>query len=202
MFSSSRVIGIAGGTGSGKTTLARALVERLGTDRAIVIDHDRYYRDHPGKHHHELAALNFDHPDALDTALLIEHLRDLRAGRAVDLPVYDFTRHVRSSRTERVEPGRTVIVEGILVLASPALRELMDVKVFVDTEDDLRFIRRLERDMRERGRTMQSVIDQYLATVRPMHIEFVEPSKKHADIVISGSAILEEAVTRLESLKA
>jgi uridine kinase len=178
------VIGVAGGSGSGKTTVVRRIVESLGEERVTLLEHDRYYRDRSQLRLEERAALNYDHPDALETDLMVTHLGDLRAGRAVDVPLYDFTRYVRTGATERAIPRRAIIVEGILIFADAALRSLMDVKVFVDTDDDTRFIRRLQRDVAERGRTMQSVIDQYLNTVKPMHLEFVEPSKRYADIII------------------
>jgi uridine kinase len=178
------VIGVAGGTASGKTTVVRRIVESLGDEQVTVVEHDRYYRDRSDLRLEERAALNYDHPDALDTNLLVEHLSALRAGRAVELPVYDFARYARLPVTDRAHPRRAIIVEGILIFTEATLRGLMDVKVFVDTDADARFIRRLQRDVAERGRTMDSVIDQYLGTVRPMHLEFVEPSKRYADIII------------------
>ena len=178
------VIGVAGGSGSGKTTVVRTIAESLGPDRATVLEHDRYYRDRPDLRLEERAALNYDHPDSLETDLLVTHLRALRQGEAVDLPTYDFARYARRPRFETVQPRRAIIVEGILIFTDAELRRLMDVKVFVDTDDDTRFIRRLQRDLNERGRTVQSVIDQYLGTVKPMHLEFVEPSKRYADIIV------------------
>lgn len=178
------VIGVAGGSGSGKTTVVRRIVESIGDDQVTVLEHDRYYRDRNDLRLEERAALNYDHPDSLETDLLVTHLLDLRAGRAVEVPVYDFARHARGRATERVVPLRAIIVEGILIYTDAELRRLMDVKVFVDTDDDTRFIRRLQRDLSERGRTLQSVIDQYLGTVKPMHLEFVEPSKRYADIIV------------------
>jgi uridine kinase len=178
------VIGVAGGSGSGKTTVVRRIVESLGNEQVTVLEHDRYYRDRIDLRLEERAALNYDHPDSLETDLLVRHVLELREGRPVDLPVYDFARYARQSIHETALPRRAIIVEGILILTDPALRPLMDIKVFVDTDDDTRFIRRLQRDMSERGRTVQSVIDQYLATVKPMHLEFVEPSKRYADIII------------------
>lgn len=178
------VIGVAGGSGSGKTTVVRHIVDSLGPDDVAVLDHDRYYRDRGDLRLAERAALNYDHPDALETDLLVRHVRDLRAGRAVEVPRYDFALHARLPETETVAPRRAVIVEGILVFTDPALRQLMDIKVFVDTDADTRFIRRLVRDVADRGRTMASVIDQYQGTVKPMHLEFVEPSKRYADIII------------------
>lgn len=178
------IIGVAGGTGSGKTTVAQAILERVGRDRIAYIQHDSYYRDQSHLPSEERTRINFDHPDALETALLVQHLKELRAGHPVEVPVYDFTTHTRTSQTRRVEPRRVILVEGILIFADKALRDMMDVKIYVDTDADIRFIRRLERDIAERGRTMRSVIDQYLSTVRPMHLEFVEPSKRYADIII------------------
>jgi uridine kinase len=178
------VIGVAGGSGSGKTTVVRRIVDALDESGVTVLEHDRYYRDRNDLRLEERAALNYDHPDSLETDLMVRHVNELRAGHAVEAPVYDFARHARVASTETVSPGRALIVEGILIYTDAALRALMDVKVFVDTDDDTRFIRRLQRDTKERGRTMQSVIDQYLSTVKPMHLEFVEPSKRYADIII------------------
>ena len=178
------VIGVAGGSGSGKTTVVRRIVESVGDDHVIVLEHDRYYHDHPELRLEERAALNYDHPDSLETDLMVRHVNELRAGRSVELPVYDFARHARRQATDTVQPRQIIIVEGILIFADAHLRDLMDVKVFVDTDDDTRFIRRLQRDVAERGRTMDSVIEQYLSTVKPMHLEFVEPSKRYADIII------------------
>ena len=181
---SSLVIGLAGGSGSGKTTVVRRIVGSLGGEHVTVLDHDRYYRDHPELRLEERAALNYDHPDSLETGLMVEHVKALKSGQAIDAPAYDFTRHARAATTERFEPRTALIVEGILVFADKRLRELMDIKIFVDADDDIRFIRRLQRDTTERGRTMQSVVDQYLGTVKPMHLEFVEPSKRYADIIV------------------
>jgi uridine kinase len=178
------VIGVAGGSGSGKTTVVRRIVESLGTDHVTLLEHDRYYRDRNDLRLEERAALNYDHPDALETDLLVQHVTALRDGHAVEVPVYDFARHARQAITEPAAPRRAIIIEGILIFSDRRLRDLMDVKVFVDADDDTRFIRRLQRDLSERGRTVQSVIDQYLGTVKPMHLEFVEPSKRYADIII------------------
>ncbi len=183
-MASSFVIGVAGGSGSGKTTVVRRIVDSLGPEQVTRLDHDRYYRDRNDLRLEERAALNYDHPDALETDLMVEHVRSLKAGKAVDVPQYDFTRHARLSETETFQPRRALIVEGILVFTDPALRDLMDIKVFVDTDSDTRFIRRLQRDVADRGRTMDSVIDQYQQTVKPMHLEFVEPSKRYADVII------------------
>jgi uridine kinase len=194
------VIGVAGGSGSGKTTVVTKIVESLGSHEVVVLEHDRYYRDHKELRLEERAALNYDHPDSLETDLMVRHVKDLSEGRAVELPAYDFTRHARKQVTDRAEPRRAIIVEGILIFVDPALRELMDVKVFVDTDDDTRFIRRLQRDVAERGRTMQSVVDQYLSTVKPMHLEFVEPSKRYADIIIPRGGHNEVAIGMLLTL--
>jgi uridine kinase len=178
------VIGVAGGSGSGKTTVVRRIVDSLGADRATVLEHDRYYRDRNDLRFEERVALNYDHPDSLETDLLVSQLLELKQGRSVDVPTYDFARYVRQATREVAHSRRVIIVEGILIFADAALRRLMDIKVFVDTDDDTRFIRRLQRDISERGRTVQSVIDHYLGTVKPMHLEFVEPSKRYADIIV------------------
>lgn len=178
------VIGLGGGSGSGKTTIARSIVEAIGPDKVTLIQHDAYYRDQSDLPMEERVKVNYDHPESFETPLLVRHLRELREGRAVERPIYDFTVYNRQPDTVRVEPKPVVIVEGLLVLYEPELRELMDLKIYVDTDSDLRILRRLERDLKERGRTFDSVHDQYLATVRPMHLQFVEPSKRYADIVI------------------
>jgi uridine kinase len=200
------VIGVAGGSGSGKTTVVRKIVDSLGDDRVSLIEHDRYYRDRGDLRLEERAALNYDHPDSLETDLLVEHVNALRAGAAVQVPVYDFARHARTAETSTVVPRRAIIVEGILIFTDPALRRLMDVKVFVDTDDDTRFIRRLQRDLSERGRTVTSVIEQYLGTVKPMHLEFVEPSKRYADVIIplggQNTVAIELLLTLIRSLAA
>jgi uridine kinase len=188
------VIGVAGGTGSGKTTVAQEILKRAGTEKISLIQHDAYYKDLSDLPPAQRAMQNFDHPDALDNSLLIVHLQELKAGKAVDVPVYDFTTHARTGETRRIEPHRVVLLEGILIFADEALRRLMDVKIYVDTDADIRFIRRLERDLAERGRTMESVIRQYLATVRPMHQEFVEPSKRYADVIIPEGGFNEVAM--------
>ncbi|HIV86572.1 MAG TPA: uridine kinase [Candidatus Pygmaiobacter gallistercoris] len=177
------VIGIAGGTGSGKTTLTDRLKEYFGDDVSVIY-HDNYYKAHEGMSYEELCELNYDHPDAFDTDLLIDHLAKLRAGQAVDCPVYDFTVHNRSNRTIHVEPSRVLIIEGILIFQNPILRDMMDIKIFVDTDADVRLLRRISRDVKERGRSLDSVISQYLSTVKPMHEQFVEPSKRAADIIV------------------
>ena len=178
------IVGVAGGTGSGKTTVSEAILDRVGRDRIAYLQHDSYYRDRSDLPLEERARANFDHPDALESALLAQHLASLKAGHTVEVPIYDFTTHTRETRTISVAPRKVILVEGILIFAERALRELMDVKVFVDTDADLRFIRRLQRDITERGRTVESVIRQYTETVRPMHLEFVEPSKRYADVIV------------------
>ena len=178
------VIGVAGGSGSGKTTVVRKIVDSLGDDQVSLLEHDKYYRDRGDLRLEERAALNYDHPDSLETDLLVQHVKALRSGSPVEVPRYDFSRHAREEGTVTVVPRRAIIVEGILIFADADLRRLLDVKVFVDADDDTRFIRRLQRDISERGRTVPSVIDQYLGTVKPMHLEFVEPSKRYADVII------------------
>jgi uridine kinase len=196
------IIGVAGGTGSGKTTVSQAILDRVGHDRIAYIQHDSYYKDRSCLCPEERAKINFDHPDALETEFMVQHLKELQAGRRVEVAIYDFTTHTRTSQTQRVEPRRVILVEGILIFADDALRDVMDVKIYVDTDADIRFIRRLERDITERGRTMHSVVDQYLATVRPMHLEFVEPSKRYADVIIPEGGFnpvaLDMVVARIE----
>jgi uridine kinase len=178
------VLGIGGGTGSGKTTVAERLVEGLPGRAVVVIDHDAYYRDRSRLPAGERSLINYDHPDAIETEMLVAHLAALRAGRAVEIPQYDFREHVRRPETRRVEPAAVVIVEGILVLADERLRGQMDLKLFVDTDADIRLMRRLQRDIGQRGRSFAQVREQYDATVRPMHLAFVEPSKRFADLII------------------
>lgn len=178
-------VGIAGGTGSGKTTVARAIHDRVGRDRIEWISHDSYYREFEALSPEELHHINFDHPDSLETELLARHLDVLGKGFAVDVPVYDFATYARkTNEIHRVEPRKVIIVEGILVLAEPELRKRIDIKLFVDTPPDIRFLRRLMRDIKTRNRSVESVIEQYMTTVRPMHEEFVEPSKRYADLII------------------
>jgi uridine kinase len=177
-------IAVAGGSGSGKTTVSNAILERVGSDHIAYIPHDAYYKDLSEVAPIDRTAINFDHPNALDTVLMREHIMQLQNEQPVNIPVYDFTRHERTAQTTLVAPQPIILVEGILVLAEPTLRPLFDVKIFVDTDADIRLIRRLRRDIQERGRTAESVINQYLATVRPMHLEFVEPSKRYADVII------------------
>ncbi len=178
------IIGVAGGTASGKTTIANAIMESINHPQMVVIQHDSYYKDVSHMPLVERAKINFDHPDALETDLMVRHLRELIAGRSIEMPVYDFSTHTRLSKGIVKNPAKVIILEGILIFCEQALRELMDVKIFVDTDSDLRFIRRLKRDIQERQRSLESVIGQYLGTVRPMHIAFVEPSRKYADIII------------------
>jgi uridine kinase len=190
------IIGVAGGTGSGKTRLVKEIVQRLEPHIA-VIQHDSYYRDRSGMTPEERARVNYDHPDALETPLLVEHVKALLDGRPVNVPVYDFSTHTRSQEVVRVEPQAVVLLEGILVLSEPELRDLMGIRVFVDTDADIRMIRRLKRDIRDRGRTLESVVEQYLDTVRPMHLEFVEPSKRHAHVIIPEGGLNYVAVDML-----
>ena len=178
------VLAIAGGSGSGKTTVARALATHFGPEHVQIVVQDAYYRDRRDLSFEERKKINYDHPDAFDEGLLVEHLKTLRSGRAIPRPVYDYATHARTDSTVSVPPAPIVILEGILVLATPSLRELSDIKIFVDTDPDVRFIRRLRRDVAERGRTIDSVIEQYLATVRPMHLAFCEPSRRHADLIL------------------
>lgn len=188
------IIGVAGGTGSGKTTVANRILERVGTEHIAYIPHDAYYRDLSHLPYEERQRINFDHPNSLETELMVEHLIALRDEHPVEIPVYDFTIHTRTKETRHVEPARIVLAEGILIFAEPELRPLFDVKLFVDTDADIRLIRRLQRDVEERGRTVQSVIEQYLRTVRPMHLEFVEPSKRYADVIIPEGGFNEVAI--------
>jgi uridine kinase len=178
------VVGIAGATGSGKTTVARRVIESLPRGSVAMLQHDSYYRDRADLSYEQRCELNFDHPDSLETSLMAEHLQQLRAGKAVRVPIYDFTTHRRLVDSQRLEPGPVVVVEGILVLADPELRSMLDIKVFVDTDADIRLIRRIRRDMAVRGRPLEEILDQYLTTVQPMHLQFVEPSKRYADLVI------------------
>lgn len=180
----SLIIGICGGTGSGKTTVANRILESVSASEVVFIQQDSYYRNLTDLPRDYRNIANFDHPDALDNDLLVNHVRRLKAGEGVELPLYDFRTHTRLNETRHVEAKPIVIVEGILIFADPRLLEQMDIKVFVDTPDDIRFIRRLRRDLDERARTVESVIEQYTATVRPMHMQFVEPSKRHADVII------------------
>ena len=179
------IIGIAGGTGSGKTTLTEKLRDHFGANEVSVINHDSYYKRHDELPYEERCKLNYDHPDSFDTPLMVAHLRELRAGHPVQVPVYDYTIHNRSDKVVLVQPAPVIIVEGILIFDSPELCDLMDMKVFVDTDADVRILRRIGRDVKERGRTLDSVVNQYLTTVKPMHEQFVEPSTLHARATIS-----------------
>ena len=198
------VIGIAGGSGSGKTTVAQTILQRVGPERISFLQHDAYYKDLSGLPPAQRAQANFDHPNSLETELLTKHILQLKNGQPVEVPIYDFSTHSRTERTYTVQPRSVILVEGILIFTEAALRELFNVKIFVDTDSDLRFIRRLERDISERGRTMETVVKQYLSTVRPMHLEFVESSKRYADVVIPeggfNAAALDMVVARIESM--
>lgn len=197
-------IGVAGGTGSGKTTVADEILRRVGPERIVNVHQDRYYHNLAHLDEAERIRHNFDHPKAIEGDLLVEHVRLLKAGRTAPLPVYDFARHIRLAETERVNAKPVVLVEGILILALPSLRELLDVKIYVDTDADIRFIRRLQRDIAERGRTVENVIEQYVTTVRPMHLEFVEPSKRWADIIIPeggfNTVALDLIISRIQQM--
>ena len=196
-------IGVAGGTGSGKTTVTMALFEAVGPDNAAFLPHDAYYRDYSHLSVEERARVNWDHPDSLETDLMVLQLARLAQAEAIDRPQYDFRSYTRLAETHRVEPRPVVIVEGILILAEPELRRLLDIKVFVDTDADIRFIRRLQRDVNQRARSVSSVVEQYLGTVRPMHLEFVEPSKRYADLIIPegghNKVAIEMLVARVRS---
>lgn len=194
------IIGICGGTGSGKTTIARAIVDAVGSENVVLVEQDSYYRnlaDMPldDRHH-----ANFDHPDAIDSDLLVNHVKRLKLGQPIDIPIYDMVTHTRSDRVEVIEPRPVVIVEGILIFAEPRILELLDVRVFVDTPDDIRLIRRLRRDINERGRTFERTLDQYEKTIRPMHFEFVEPSKRFADVIIPEGGQTDTSIQMLCSL--
>jgi len=177
-------IGVAGGTGSGKTTVSHAIMERVGEDKVVYFPHDSYYLDLDKMPISASEVVNFDHPDSLETNLMVEHIKQLQRGEAVDIPIYDFSTHSRRPETQHIEPRPIILIEGILIFVEPALRDLCDVRVFVDIDADIRFIRRLKRDIVERGRSVESVIHQYLESVRPMHLEFVEPSKRYAHVII------------------
>jgi len=197
------VVGIAGATGSGKTTVAQSLMEAMPKGKAVMLQHDSYYRDRPDLTYEQRCELNFDHPDSLETTLLVEHVQRLREGEGVGMPIYDFTTHRRKTEMEEVPPGAIVVVEGILVLADERLREMFDIKVFVDTDADIRVFRRIRRDIEQRGRSFDTIRKQYYTTVRPMHLQFVEPSKRWADIIVPeggrNKVALELLVARLRS---
>lgn len=198
------LIGIAGGTGSGKTTVANVILDRVGAGKIAFLPHDAYYKDLDDLPRSQRDMINFDHPESLETDLMVEHLTMLRSGNPVDIPRYDFTTHSRTNEKTRIESQPVILVEGILVFAEPALRKMFDIKIFVDTPPDIRFIRRLQRDIIERGRTVESVIQQYETTVRPMHLEFVEPSKRYADVIIPEGGLntvaMDMVVARIENM--
>jgi len=198
------VIGIAGGTGSGKTTVAQTIVERVGGEHIASLAHDSYYKDLSDLPIAQRVEVNFDHPNSLDTDLLIEQLTQLKEGQPIEVPVYDFKTHSRTNHTVHVESRPIILVEGILIFTEPGLRSLFDIKIFVDTDADIRFIRRLERDISERGRSSASVIHQYLSTVRPMHLEFVEPSKRYADVIVPEGGLntvaMDMIVARIQTM--
>lgn len=198
------VIGIAGGSGSGKTTVAQTILQRVGPERISFLQHDAYYKPLSGLPPAQRVDVNFDHPNSLETELLTKHILQLKEGHPVEVPIYDFSTHTRTDRTYTVQPRRVILLEGILIFTEAGLRDLFDVKLFVDTDSDLRFIRRMERDISERGRTLDMVVKQYLSTVRPMHLEFVEPSKRYADVIIPeggfNTAALDMVVARIETM--
>lgn len=198
------VFGVAGGTASGKTTVARAILEAVGAEQVAYLPHDAYYRDMPHLTLEERAHQNYDHPNSLETKLMVKHIQKLLKWQPVQVPVYDFTTHRRTADTVLVEPSPIILVDGILIFTKRKLRELMDIKVYVDTDSDIRFIRRLQRDMDERGRSLASVVEQYMETVRPMHLKFVEPSKRYADVIIPHGGLnkvaMEMVVARLRDL--
>jgi uridine kinase len=198
------IVGVAGGTGSGKTTVSQSILERVGADRIAYVQHDAYYRDLVHLPPEERAGVNFDHPNSLENELLVQHLGQLCNGQVAEIPIYDFTTHTRCRETRRVYPHRVILLEGILIFADKVLREMMDVKIYVDTDADIRLIRRLQRDITERGRTVESVLRQYQETVRPMHLEFVEPSKRYADVIIPeggfNTIAIDMVVARIEAM--
>ncbi len=202
-FKTSLLVGVSGGSGAGKTTLTnlifRKLKEKASTE-ATVINHDSYYKEYSHLSKSEKDRLNFDHPDALDNRLFVEHLALLKQGQSVLAPVYDFTTHSRFTHTVTIKPSTVILVDGILLLAEPTIRDILDIKIFLDTPADIRILRRLQRDLNERGRTVESVINQYLATVRPMHEQFVEPSKKYADLILSGENLSESQLETVVNL--
>jgi len=200
------IIGVAGGTGSGKTTVSRQIQQMIGKEHIVYLQHDSYYRDRSHLSTEERTQRNYDHPDSLDTDLLVEQLRQLCVGQPIRVPIYNFATHTRMAETEYMEPAHIVLVEGILIFSEPTLRELFDMRIFVDTDADLRFIRRMLRDMNERGRSLDSIVSQYQATVRPMHMEFVEPSKRYADIIVpeggQNRVAMEMIASRLSAILA
>lgn len=198
------VIGVAGGSGSGKTTVSCRIQEAVSVEHIAYIQQDNYYRDQQHLGREERARTNYDHPDSLETELLVQHLLALKAGQSIQMPLYDFTQDTRRSETQHVDPTPVILVEGILIFVEKELRDLLDVRIFVDTDADVRLIRRLRRDIAERGRTLDSVVQRYMATVRPMHLEFVEPSKRYADIIVprggDNRAAMEMIVSRVHAL--
>jgi uridine kinase len=198
------LIGLTGGTGSGKTTVAKTIIEELGHDNIVLIQQDSYYKDQSHLSVEDRIKTNYDHPFAFDTELLIEHLDDLMAGKSIDKPVYDFSIHTRTDEIVTINPCDVIVLEGILVLENEQLRDMLDIKIYVDTDNDVRFIRRLLRDTKERGRTMDSVVNQYLGVVRPMHQQFIEPTKKYADIIIPeggyNKVAIDILVTKVKSI--
>ena len=198
------IIGIAGGSGSGKTTVTNKIVEKLHPDSVVVIQHDSYYRDISWFGGVEASEINFDHPDSLETGLLIQHLKELKSSKPIHQPIYDFTTHTRQKELKHIEPKEIIFLEGILIYVEKELRDLIDTKIFVDTDADERFIRRLRRDILERGRSIESVIHQYVSTVKPMHLEFVEPSKRWADIIIprggENDIAIDMVVAKIETM--
>jgi uridine kinase len=198
------IIGVCGGSGSGKTTVSRRIQEAVSLEHIAYMQHDNYYRDQGHLAREERARTNYDHPDSLETELLVQHLLALKAGQSIEMPLYDFTQDTRSSETQRIDPAPVILVEGILIFVEKELRDLMDVRIFVDTDADVRLIRRLRRDIAERGRTLDSVVQRYMATVRPMHMEFVEPSKRYADIIVprggDNRVAMEMIVSRIQAL--
>ncbi len=198
-------IGVAGGSGAGKSTVARVILERIGAENITYIPHDSYYRDLSELPREQRALINFDHPDSLDTDLFVRHIHALQNGQPIEMPVYDFSTHSRTSEVRIIRPQHVILVEGILIFAEARLRDLFDVRIFVETDDDVRFIRRLQRDIHERGRTIDSVINQWMQTVRPMHLEFVEPSKRYAHVIIPEGGLNEVAiemiVARIQTLR-
>jgi uridine kinase len=200
------IIGVAGGTGSGKTTVSRSIQRAIGMGQLAYLEHDSYYNDHSHLSPEERDRCNYDHPDSLDTPLLVHHLHELCRWQAIDVPIYDFATHSRTTQTYRVDAAPVILIEGILILSEKELRDMMDIKIYVDTDADIRFIRRLHRDVEERGRTLESIIEQYTSTVRPMHLEFVEPSKRYADIIVpeggNNRVAMEMIVSRILAILA
>lgn len=198
------IVGVAGGTGSGKTTVVSEILKGLNTSDVVVIQHDSYYRDRSHLKSEERVNINYDHPDALETSLLVQHLKQLLSGEAIEVPKYDFATHTRSSECQRITPCKVIVVEGILILVDPELRKMFNIKVFVDTDADIRFIRRMERDIAERARTRESVVKQYIESVRLMHLEFVEPSKRYADVIVPdggfNSVAVDMLITKIRSI--